>query len=108
MKNRFEEYLMFVKDNGKIVEVNKDAQNNIDEAFELFKSLFDNSFGSIEENDNLVSIHSGGWSDNEDLINEFKETAWWWRYHNITANGGHYYFNTDQSADKEWIVRANK
>jgi hypothetical protein len=108
MKNRFEEYLMFVKDNGKIVEVNMEAQNNIDEAFELFKSLFDNIFGSIVENDNLISIHSGGWSDNEDLINEFKETAWWWRYHNITATGGHYYFNTDHSSDKEWIVSANK
>jgi hypothetical protein len=103
-KNPFQEYLMYEKENGKIVSVNIQAVQDADEAFELLKELYNHEYGSIEEDENLVSIHTGGWSDNEVLIEEFKETAWWFRYHQITAAGGHYYFNTDIYADKEWEI----
>lgn len=77
-----------------------------DEAFLLFKSMYDTHYGSIEEDENLISIHTGGWSDNEELIREFEETGWWFKYHKITAKGGHYYFNTDFYAEKEWQIVA--
>lgn len=104
MENRFDKYLMYVKENGKIVNVNPDALALSDEAFLLFKSLYDTNYGTIDENDNLIAIHTGGWSDNEELIHEFKETGWWFKNHKITAKGGHYYFNTDYYADKEWAI----
>lgn len=66
--------------------------------------MYDTNYGSIEEDENLISIHTGGWSDNEELIREFKETGWWFKNHEITARGGHYYFNTDFCADKEWKI----
>ena len=100
----FEKYLMYVKKNGKIVSVNRDAFELANEAFELFKSMYNTQYGSIEEDDNLISIHTGGWSNNEELIREFQDTAWWVKYHRITASGGHYYFNTDIYAGKDWAV----
>ena len=104
MKNRFKKYLMYNTKNGKIISVNKKAFAFANEAFLLFKSLFNIIYGSIEEDGNLISIHTGGWSDNEELINEFAETAWWVRYHKITARGGHYYFDTDFHSDNKWQI----
>jgi hypothetical protein len=106
MENRFEKYLMYEKENGKIVNVNTKALELADEAFLLFKSMYDTNYGSIDEDDNLISIHTGGWSENEALIYEFMETGWWFKNHKITAKGGHYYFNTDFYADKEWNIIA--
>lgn len=103
MENRFEKYLMYEKENG-IINVKPDSLKLADEAFLLFKSLYDINYGSIDEDENLISIHTGGWSDNEQLISEFKETGWWFMNHEITAKGGHYYFNTDFYADKEWQI----
>lgn len=95
---------MYETKDGKIVNVNPKAFELADEAFLLFKSMYDTNYGSIDEDENLISIHTGGWSDNEQLIWEFKETGWWFKNHKITAKGGHYYFNTDFYADKEWRI----
>lgn len=108
MENRFSKYLMYIKDENKIVDINPKAFELADEAFLLFKSLYDTHYGSIDESDNLISIHTGGWSDNEQLIDEFKETGWWFRYHIATFRGGHYYFNTDSHAEKEWKIVPTK
>jgi hypothetical protein len=106
MINRFEKYIMYKKENGKITSMNPKAFELAGEAFLLFKSLYNTHYGSITEDDNLISVHTGGWSDNEQLISEFKETAWWFNYHEITTRGGHYYFNTDFYADKDWKIMA--
>ena len=108
MENRFEKYLMFRKENGRTVDINPGALVLADEAFELFKELYNLNYGSIDQEDNLVSIHTGGWSDNEELIREFKETGWWFRYHGITASGGHYYFNLDIHGKREWEIRMSE
>ena len=104
MNSKFDKYLMYVREKGIIVNVNPDALALADEAFLLFKSLYDTNYGTIDENENLIAIHTGGWSENEELIEEFKHTGWWFLNHKITANGGHYYFNTDRDKDKEWKI----
>lgn len=104
MENRFEKHLMYDKENGKIIDVNPKAFELADESFLLFKELYDTHYGSIEEDGNLISIHTGGWSENESLISEFEQTGWWFKYHKITATGGHYYFNTDIHGNKEWQI----
>lgn len=106
MENRFDKYLLYVRENGKIVGVNPNAIEFADEAFLLFKELYDTHYGSINEDENLISIHTGGWSENEALIYEFEQTGWWFKYHKITAKGGHYFFNTDIHADKDWKIEA--
>jgi len=107
MENRFSNYLVFEKENNKIVRVDSEAFNLSDEAFLLFKDLFDYDHGSIEEDGNLVAIHTGGWSENEFLVREFKETTWWFKNHEITTKGGHYYFDTDFYSKKKWQIVKN-
>ena len=76
-----------------------------DESWKLFKTLYCEIYGSIEEDGNLIAIHTGGWSDNEELIREFENTYWWQKNFDIQATGGHYYFNTDKKAEKKWIIK---
>lgn len=104
MENRFEKYLMFKSKRGKIIGVNLKAMKLVDEAFQYFKDLYDSHYGTIREDDNLISIHTGGWSENEELIEEFRGTAWWFKYHKITKVGGHYYFDNDFRSEKKWQI----
>jgi hypothetical protein len=104
MDNKFEKYFLFKWENDKIVGSNPESLKLADEAFSLFKDLYNTDYGSIEEDGNLIAIHTGGWSDNEELIAEFRKTVWWHKYHQITATGGHYYFNTDFYSDKDWNI----
>ena len=106
MENRFEKYLMFKKENGKIVSTNPKAFELADESFLLFKELYDLHYDGIQEEENLISIHTGGWSENEALIDEFKQTAWWFMYNDITARGGDYYFDIDFFSKKKWNIKA--
>ena len=84
--------------------INDEAYDLDNEAFELFKSLYNYAAGDIIETDGLVEVHTGGWSENEVLVLEFQATWWWAKYHEITKKGGHYYF--DMSGGKEWQVVA--
>jgi len=101
--NKFEKYYI-IKDE----KFNTEAFDLADEAFRLFKELYDTYYGSIYEDENLISIHTGGWSDNEELIEEFKLTSWWFRFHEISRKGGHYYFDTNYDAEKKWCVVKEK
>ncbi|MFQ5453887.1 MAG: hypothetical protein ACE5D6_06840 [Candidatus Zixiibacteriota bacterium] len=100
MKTTFEKYYLYDKDgvfNDKAIELE-------DEGFKLFGKLF---VGEIIINDNLVSVHSYGWHDDEVLIKKFKKTVWWLKNHRISESGGHYYFDTDYDAKKKWKVSCN-
>jgi len=109
MKKIFKKYYAYKIDKKGNLTANIKAFELIDESFILFKSYFNFSYGTIIENDNLISIHTGGWSDNEELIELFKETAFWLKYYNITARGGHYYFDTNIYSNKKvWEIKSCK
>jgi len=81
------------------------ALNKKNESFSLFQSMYDQNYGSINIDENLVSIHTGGWSENEYLISIFKNTEWWRQNFRIQITGGHYYFDTDRiNGMKEWDI----
>ena len=81
------------------------AMNHKNEAFELFRNAYDETYGTINIDDNLIDIHTGGWSENEYLISEFKRTEWWRQHLVLTIRGGHYYFDTAGiRGNKEWAV----
>lgn len=103
MENIFEKYVLRKIENGKVT-LSKDAYLLADEAFELFKSLYNTNYGSIEEDGNLIEIHTGGWSENEDLIEQFKETYWWKRNFRIKTTGGRYYFDTNVYSQNQWEI----
>ena len=76
-----------------------------DEAFAIFQSMYHDDYGSVNIDENLVSIHTGGWSENEYLISIFKKTEWWRQNFRIQITGGHYYFDTDRiNGIKEWDI----
>ena len=87
---------------GKNKEETKFMLDNINQAFELFQSVFDTDHGTIRINENLISIHTGGWSENEVIITEFEKTLWWLKHFKIYKTGGHYFFDTGGS--KEWQI----
>ncbi len=99
----FEKYY-FIKDK----ELNISSYDLADEAFVLFKELYNTHYGSICEEENLISIHTGGWSENEVLIEELKQTLFWGKYHRISETGGHYYFDIDRDSYKKWIITITK
>ena len=39
-----------------------------------------------------LELHTGGWSGNEDIINELHNTMFWMLYWRKSIRGGHYYF----------------
>ena len=81
------------------------ALNKKNEAFSLFQSMYNQNYGSINIDENLVSIHTGGWSENEYLISIFKKTEWWRQNFRMQITGGHYYFDTDRiNGMKEWDI----
>jgi len=77
---------------------------NKDKSFQLFQSMYNEEYGTIHIDENLVSIHTGGWSDNEEIISHFKKTFWWTSNLRATHVGGHYYFDTDRNGQKEWNI----
>lgn len=100
----FSKYYLYTKENGKTVDINYKAFDLAEEAFEQFKEHYYTHYGTIEEDENLIAIHTGGWSGNEKLIRKLKKTAFWIRWHKITAAGGHYYFDKDFHAGKKWKI----
>ena len=44
-------------------------------------------------------LHTGGWSGNEDIVAELRDTWFWLMYWQATHRGGHYYFEIPWS---EW------
>ena len=54
--------------------------------------------------DGLLEIHTLGWSGNEDVIRELRNTTLWTFKHKATQSGGHYYFRIDRESKQEWSV----
>jgi len=107
--NRFKEYIFDFKRLSELPEAESKAEiekiiSTCDEAFELFESLYDTGYGSITKTNDLISISTGGWSDNEELIAEFRKTHWWNKNFVIHKTGGHYFFKTDYDSDFEWKI----
>ncbi len=40
-----------------------------------------------------LTLHTGGWSGNEDIIDALKGTMFWYFHWQISRRGGHYWFN---------------
>jgi hypothetical protein len=60
---------------------------------------------AIHEEDGLLEIHTLGWSGNEDIIHELKQTAFWMMRLQAYQTGGHYYFRME---DSEWTYSVEK
>ncbi len=80
-----------------------EEQSN-DRAFEHFCELFDHHFGEVRVENHLISIHTGGYSENEVVVRHFTKTLWWRSHLVHESRGGHYYFDLDFQKDPDWII----
>jgi hypothetical protein len=46
----------------------------------------------FEHSGDLLELHTGGWSGNEEMIRALKENFFWNLYWESSRRGGHYYF----------------
>ena len=71
-----------------------------------FKRKYHHDYGSIKIDRNLISISTGGWSDNEDLLDEFKKSFFYLLYFSHMSTGGHFYLDTDKNSTnaKHWKI----
>lgn len=91
--NKLEDYIIDWK--APKSQIEKLFENYMD-AFHIFCSEYNTHYGNIEIDDNLIEIHTGGWSYNEGLIEVLERTVFWMRIHKIVVDGGHYYIDLDR------------
>ena len=48
------------------------------------------------DNRKILKLSTGGWSDNEEIINQLSETMFWVMYWQTSRRGGHYTFGIDE------------
>lgn len=100
----FESYILDFKNDSE-EDLNRKTKD-VDKIFELFCELYDMGYGSVEIYDNLIEIHTGGWSDNEYLVSVLKDTYFWYTVSVVSSCGGHYYLDRDKWNDnkKHWKI----
>ena len=45
----------------------------------------------------ILELHTGGWSGNEDIIQALENTMFWLLFWKATTRGGHYYFEIPEN-----------
>lgn len=54
----------------------------------------------ITVEDNKIELHTLGWSGNEDIVRELKNSSLWLMHWRKTYAGGHYYFDLGREEEK--------
>ena len=77
--------------------------NQFDDLIKYIQSIwyYDDA---IKYEDGLLEIHTLGWSGNESVIAELKNTILWLTKYKATRTGGHYYFRIDTQSDYDYDV----
>lgn len=76
-----------------------------EELIEFIREIWWQPDWGFNYEDNLLELHTGGWSGNEDIIRALETTALFTFKLRATQTGGHYYFNL---GNKEYDYRVEK
>ena len=65
----------------------------------LLEAFEDEGYGSgifykNEKGFNVLELHTGGWSNCEEMIREIENSFWWHCYWKQSTRGGHYIFES--------------
>mgnify|MGYP003325634834 FL=1 len=63
---------------------------------------------AIEYEDGMLELHTMGWSGNESIIEELRNTDLWLLKFRAHLSGGHYYFKLHNDMDLDWWVVKSK
>jgi hypothetical protein len=78
-----------------------------DELVEYIKSIWCYDDAVVYE-DGLLELHTYGWSGNEEIISELKDTDLWLMKFKAHLAGGHYYFKIDSDSEHDWHIVKSK
>ena len=89
--------------NGEVKMGKHFGKANYNELIDYIKSIWTYK-DAIEYENGLLEIHTYGWSGNEDIIHELKNTDMWLLKFRCERTGGHYYFKVTDDNDFDWVV----
>lgn len=69
----------------------------------ILEEYWEYSYGSMEYDESLLKIATGGWSYNEFIVSILKRTIFWSAYWKASTQGGTYYFDV-KGGNLEWGV----
>ena len=79
------------------------GKDKYEELIEYISSIWTYNDAIVYEN-GLLEIHTYGWSGNEDIIEELKNTDMWLMKHRATQSGGHFYFKINSDSELDWWI----
>jgi hypothetical protein len=80
--------------------------NNTDytDLLDYIKGLWTYGSDAYNEEDGMFELHTCGWSGNESIIEELKNTSFWLIKFRAYSVGGHYYFRLNRDCGYDWGV----
>ena len=80
--------------------------NNTDytDLLDYIKQLWYYGSDAYNKEDGMFELHTGGWSGNESIIEELKNTSFWLIKFRAYSCGGHYYFRLNRECGYDWTV----
>ena len=78
--------------------------NNIENFLQNLEDVWNSNYGQFILSGKRIiklSLHTRGWSGNEDIINALKESFFWIPYWQKSCRGGHYYFKIEREKHNE-------
>jgi hypothetical protein len=92
------------KETNGIIFGEKYTHQNYNELIQYIESIWWGGEDAITYKDGLLELHTLGWSGNEDIIHELKNTSLWFNTYRATRAGGHYYFKIDPHTRYNYTV----
>ena len=86
----------------------KFGKDSLNELIEYIKALWWYGEEAVEYHDGLLELHTYGWSGNEEIISELKNTDLWLMKFKAHLAGGHYYFKIDSDSEYDWHIVKSK
>jgi hypothetical protein len=84
------------------------GKNKLEELISYIKDLWWYGDDGVVYEDGLLELHTMGWSGNEEIISELKDTDLWLMKFKAHLAGGHYYFKIDSDSEHDWHIVKSK
>ena len=65
----------------------------IDDYITLIQETWNTQYGKVVYDNGVLELHTGGWSENEEIISSLMmNKLFWLKYFSTEVRGGHYWF----------------
>ena len=84
------------------------GKGKYEELISYIKDLWWYGDDGVVYEDGLLELHTMGWSGNEEIIAELKDTDLWLTKFQAKSAGGHYFFKIDAESEYDWHIVKSK